>query len=56
MARPLNMLDWLVIAVLVILAAIVIYLLRPLIIAIAIIAIGYLIYRWYTNRRVVRLS
>lgn len=56
MARPLNMLDWLVIAVLVILAAIVIYLLRPLIIAIAIIAVGYLIYRWYTNRRVVRLS
>ena len=56
MARPLNMLDWLVIAVLVILAAIVIYLLRPLIIAIAIIAVGYLIYRWYTSRRVVRLS
>lgn len=56
MARPLRTLDWLVIAVLVILAAIVIYLLRPLIIAIAVIAVGYLIYRWYTGRRLVRLS
>jgi hypothetical protein len=55
-ARPLRTLDWLIIAVLVILAAIVIYLLRPLIIAIAVIAVGYLIYRWYTSRRLVRLS
>ena len=53
-ARPLRTLDWVVIAVLVILAAIVIYLLQPLIIVIAIIAVGYIIYRWYTGRRLVR--
>lgn len=56
MTRPLRALDWLVIAVLVILAALVIYLLRPLVIAIAIIAVGYIIYRWYTGRRLVRMS
>ena len=56
MARPLRALDWVVIAVLVILAAMVIYLLRPLVIAIAIIAVGYIIYRWYTGRRLVRMS
>ena len=52
MARPLRTLDWVVIAALVIVAAIVIYLLWPLIIAI--IAAGYFIYRWYTGRRLVR--
>jgi len=56
MARPLGALDWLVIAALVILAAIVIYLLQPLVVVIAIAAVGYLIYRWYTGRRLVRLS
>jgi hypothetical protein len=56
MARPLNMLDWVVIAALVIVAAVVIYLLRPLVIVIAIAAVGYLVYRWYTGRRLVRLS
>ena len=56
MARQLNMLDWVVIAVLIILAAVVIYLLRPLVIVIAIAAVGYLIYRWYTGRRMVRVS
>jgi hypothetical protein len=56
MARPLRALDWVVIAVLVILAALVIYLLRPLVIAIAIIAVGYIIYRWYTGRRLVRMG
>ena len=54
MARPLRTLDWAVIAVLVIVAAIVIYLLWPLVIAIAIIAAGYFIYRWYTGRRLIR--
>jgi hypothetical protein len=54
MARPLRTLDWVVIAILVIVAAIVIYLLWPLIIAIAIIAAGYFIYRWYTGRRLIR--
>lgn len=56
MARPLGALDWLVIAALVILAAIVIYLLQPLVVIIAIAAVGYLIYRWYTGRRLVRMS
>lgn len=56
MARPLRALDWLVIGALVILAAIVIYLMQPLVIVIAIAAVGYLIYRWYTGRRLVRVS
>lgn len=56
MARPLRALDWVVIAALVILAALVIYLLQPLVIVIAIIAVGYIIYRWYTGRRLVRMS
>ena len=54
MARPLRMLDWVVIAALVIVAAILIYVLWPLVVAIAIIAAGYFIYRWYTGRRLVR--
>jgi hypothetical protein len=56
MARPLGTLDWIVIAALVILAAIVIYLLQPLVVLIAIAAVGYLIYRWYTGRRLVRVN
>jgi hypothetical protein len=54
MARPLRALDWVVIAALVILAAILIYVLWPLVVAIAIIAAAYFIYRWYTGRRLVR--
>jgi hypothetical protein len=34
---------------------IIIYFLRPLVIAIAIIAAGYFIYRWYTKRKMVRI-
>jgi len=56
MARPLRALDWAVIAALVILAALVIYLLQPLVIVIAIVAVGYIIYRWYTGRKLVRMS
>jgi hypothetical protein len=56
MARPLRALDWVVIAALVILAAILIIFLQPLVIAIAIIAAGYFIYRWYTGRRLIRTS
>jgi hypothetical protein len=56
MARPITTIDWLVIAALVILAAIVIYILQPLVIVIAIAAVGYLIYRWYTGRRMLRVS
>lgn len=55
MARPLGALDWLVIAALVILAAVIIYLLWPLVVVIAIAAAGYFIYRWYTGRRLVRV-
>ena len=54
MVRTLNIIDIIVIAVLVIIAALIIYLLRPLIIAIVIIAAGYLIYRWYTKRKLFR--
>lgn len=56
MARPLRAVDWVVIAALVILAAIVICLLQPLIVVIAIAALGYLIYRWYTGRRFARVN
>ena len=56
MARQLSVFEWAVVAVLVILVSLVIYLLRPLILAIAIIAVGYLIYRWYTSKRLIRLS
>ena len=56
MARPPRALDWVVIAALVILAAIVIYLLQPFVVVIAIAAVGYLIYRWYTGRRLVRVN
>jgi hypothetical protein len=56
MARPLRTLDWVVIAALVILAAIVIYLIRELVVVIVIIAVGYIIYRWYTGRRLVRMG
>jgi hypothetical protein len=54
MARPLRALDWVVIAVLVILAAIVIWLIRELVVVIVIIAVGYIIYRWYTGKRLIR--
>jgi hypothetical protein len=48
-------LDWLIIAVLVIIAALVIYYLWPLAVAVAIIAAAYLIYRWYVGRPAIRL-
>jgi hypothetical protein len=56
MARSLGALDWIVIGVLVIMAALLMFLLQPLVIVIAIAAVAYLIYRWYTARRMVRLS
>ena len=56
MARPLGTIDWAVIAVLVIVAALLIYFLRPLVILIAIGVAAYLIYRWYTGRRMIRIS
>ena len=56
MARTLNIIDWIVIAILVIIAAVLIYLLRPLVIIIAVALVGYLIYRWYTGKRLVRIS
>jgi Flp pilus assembly protein TadB len=41
--------DIAIIAVLIVVAAIVVYLLSPLIIAVVIIGIAYFVYRWYTN-------
>jgi uncharacterized protein HemY len=55
LARSLSLFDIIIIAILIIIAALVIYFLRPLVIAIAIIAAGYFIYRWYTKRKMVRL-
>jgi hypothetical protein len=55
LARSLSVFDIIIIAVLIIIAALVIYFLRPLVIAIAIIAAGYFIYRWYTKRKMVRV-
>ena len=51
MARPLSILDIVVIAALIILAAIVIYFLRPLVIILVILGVGYFIYRWYKRRK-----
>ena len=50
MTRRLSVLDIVIIILIIIVAAIVIYILAPLIIAIAIIAAGYFIYRWYKSR------
>jgi len=47
MARSLGIIDVLILAALIIVAAIVIYFLWPLIIAIIIIGAAYLIYKWY---------
>ena len=50
MARPLGILDVLIIAALIIIAAIVIYFLWPLIVVIIIIGAAYYIYKWYRHR------
>lgn len=55
MARPLGMIDWLVIIALIIIAAVIIYFLWPLAVAVAIIAAAYFIYKWYTGQRTVSL-
>ena len=55
LARSLSVFDIIIIAVLIIIAALLIYFLQPLVIAIAIIAAGYFIYRWYTKRKLVRI-
>ena len=47
----LKLRDIAIIAILIVFAAVVIYLLSPLIIAVAIIAIAYFVYRWYTNNK-----
>ena len=56
MARPLNVLDIVIIVALIIGAAIVIYLLRPLIVVLVIIGVGYFIYRWYKRRKALRAT
>jgi hypothetical protein len=50
-ARPLGVLDFLIIAALIIVAAIVIYFLWPLIIAVIIVGAAYYIYKWYRYKR-----
>jgi uncharacterized protein HemY len=50
-ARPLGITDILIIAALIIVAAIVIYFLWPLVIAIVIIGAAYYIYKWYRYKR-----
>ncbi len=50
MARPLGILDVMIIAALIIVAAIVIYFLWPLVIAIIIIGAAYYIYKWYGHK------
>ena len=51
LARSLSLFDIIIIAVLIIIAALVIYFLRPLVIAIAIITAGYFIYRWLPKEK-----
>jgi len=51
MAKQLGALDWLIILGLIIIAIFLIYLLRPLIIAVVILAAAYFIYKWYRARR-----
>jgi hypothetical protein len=53
-ARPLGILDIIVIAILIIVAAIVIVFLWPLVVLVAIIAAAYFIYKWYKRERVLR--
>jgi len=50
LARPLSVLDIIIIAVLVIIAAIVISFLWPIVIALVIIGAAYYIYKWYRHR------
>lgn len=52
--RALKVLDILVIVILVVIAAALIYLFWPLIIAIIVMAVGYFIYRWYMKRKRLR--
>lgn len=54
MSRPLKTIDIIVLAILVIVAAILIYFIWPLIIAIVIIGAAYFIYKWYREGRILR--
>ena len=51
LVRALRALDILVIVIIVIIAAALIYIFWPLIVAIIIMAAGYIIYRWYMKRK-----
>jgi predicted PurR-regulated permease PerM len=51
MVRALKILDILVIIILVLIAAALIYIFWPLIVAIIIMAVGYFTYRWYMRRK-----
>ena len=50
MTRPLGAPDILIIAALIIVAAIVIYFLWPLVIAVIVIGTAYYIYKWYRHK------
>jgi predicted PurR-regulated permease PerM len=51
MVRALRVLDILVIVILVLIAAALVYIFWPFIIALIIMAIGYFTYRWYMKRK-----
>jgi hypothetical protein len=50
MTKSLGVLDILIIAALIIIAALVIYFLWPLVVAVVIVGVGYYIYKWYRKR------
>jgi hypothetical protein len=51
MVKALSALDILVIVIVVLIAAALIYVFWPLIVAIIIMAVGYFTYRWYMRRK-----
>ena len=51
MVKALRALDILVILIVVLIAAALIYIFWPLIVAIIIMAVGYFTYRWYMRRK-----
>ena len=51
MVKALRALDILVILIVVLIAAALVYILWPLILAVIIMAVGYFTYRWYVRRK-----
>jgi predicted PurR-regulated permease PerM len=54
MVGAIRVLDILVIVILILIAAALVYVFWPLILAVIIMAIGYFTYRWYTKRKQLR--